>query len=472
MLKQHARAVDLVTRLFDLVALTLALPVAHVLYATTRWGVHQTEIPTAYWAAPALVIVAWVAAAQGFRVYDTFRTLTLGVELGRIAKTTALVSLVSVGALFAGNQQAVSRLFVLIYFGVVLAIIASSRVTVRFLARTLRRRGYNVRRYAIVGGCGAAGVADDVARTFAEHPQWGYQLAGYVVLHEDDRAPEGAQVLGTVAELGRILEQQVLDEVVFAATRTELAGVDAAILTCEEQGVAVRLCLDAFRIGKAEMSLLELSGLPMLVYTRTSSSLWSLGLKRAFDVAVSAAALLLLAPILLATAVAIAFDSPGPIFFRQRRVGLNGREFFMWKFRSMYRDAEQRLDVLRAKNEMSGPVFKMTNDPRITRVGRFIRKTSIDELPQLWNVLRGEMSIVGPRPPIMSEVRQYKRWQRRRLSVRPGITCTWQVSGRNGIDFEQWMALDLEYIDHWSLWRDLQICARTIPAVLSARGAH
>jgi lipopolysaccharide/colanic/teichoic acid biosynthesis glycosyltransferase len=144
----------------------------------------------------------------------------------------------------------------------------------------------------------------------------------------------------------------------------------------------------------------------------------------------------------------------------------------MLKFRSMHRDAERKLAALRARNEVSGPVFKMANDPRVTRVGRFLRRTSLDEFPQFWNVFRGEMSVVGPRPPIPDEVRQYKRWQRRRLSVRPGITCTWQVSGRSDVDFDRWMELDLEYIDTWSLWGDIAICFKTIPAVLSTRGAH
>ena len=209
----------------------------------------------------------------------------------------------------------------------------------------------------------------------------------------------------------------------------------------------------------------------MLALTRAPSDELALAGKRLFDIAVSATVLLLLSPALAALALAIKFDSPGPVFFRQRRVGLQGRTFSILKFRSMYLDAEARLESLRAHNEMSGPVFKMRNNPRITRIGRFIRKTSLDEFPQFWNVLRGEMSIVGPRPPLPSEVRQYKRWQRRRLSVKPGITCIWQISGRNNIDFDRWMELDLEYIDQWSLWTDIQICIKTIPAVLGSRGA-
>jgi exopolysaccharide biosynthesis polyprenyl glycosylphosphotransferase len=219
------------------------------------------------------------------------------------------------------------------------------------------------------------------------------------------------------------------------------------------------------------MSVTELDGIPVLAVTRTPTDALALAGKRVIDVVVSAAVLLLTVPLLAATALAIRLESPGPVLFRQRRVGLNGRAFQMLKFRSMLVDAEQRLEGLRARNEMSGPVFKLTHDPRVTPVGRFLRKASIDELPQLWNVLRGEMSLVGPRPPLPSEVSQYQRWQRRRLSVKPGITCTWQVSGRNGIDFEQWMQLDLAYIDNWSLWGDVRICLKTIPAVLSARGA-
>jgi exopolysaccharide biosynthesis polyprenyl glycosylphosphotransferase len=210
----------------------------------------------------------------------------------------------------------------------------------------------------------------------------------------------------------------------------------------------------------------------MLAFTRAPTDEVALLLKRAFDLISSATAVLLLSPAFLATAIAVKLDSPGPVFFRQTRVGKNGRPFKMLKFRSMRIDAEARLESLRALNEASGPVFKMRNDPRVTRVGRFIRRTSLDELPQFLNVLTGEMSIVGPRPPVPAEVSKYHRWQRRRLSVKPGITCTWQVSGRSNISFDQWMKLDLEYIDTWSLWQDIQICLRTVPAVLLSRGAH
>ncbi len=244
------------------------------------------------------------------------------------------------------------------------------------------------------------------------------------------------------------------------------------MLLCEEQGVNVRVVLNFFPNRISKLAVEDLEGIPMLAFSSAPSAMAPLAGKRVFDVVVSALALLLMSPLLILIAIAIKLDSPGPVFFRQRRVGLSGREFRLYKFRSMSHDAEARLSELRSRNEMDGPVFKMRDDPRVTRVGRLLRKTSLDEFPQFLNVLRGEMSVVGPRPPLPSEVRLYERWQRRRLSVKPGITCTWQVSGRNEIDFARWMDLDLHYIDNWSLWHDLKIVLLTIPAVVFGRGAR
>jgi exopolysaccharide biosynthesis polyprenyl glycosylphosphotransferase len=272
--------------------------------------------------------------------------------------------------------------------------------------------------------------------------------------------------------MGALLERHVLDQVIFALPSSRLAVAEEAARACQEQGVPVMICLDLLHGGLGQMALTRLEGVPALTFTTVPSDALALAAKRAFDILVSATVLLLVAPVLACVAVAIRLESPGPVLFRQRRVGLNGREFSLLKFRSMNQGAEAQLAALRALNEASGPVFKMTHDPRVTRVGRFIRKASLDEFPQFWNVLRGEMSVVGPRPPIPAEVAQYQRWQRRRLSVKPGITCTWQISGRNDIDFDRWMELDLEYIDNWSLGRDVAILLKTIPAVLSARGVH
>ncbi len=466
MLKQHARFIDLGVRLTDLILLTLALPAAHLAYARAPMARAEAPPLELLWVAVIAILLLWIAVSGSFQVYGAYRTRGLLAELGRIGRALAVVGLGALAALFSVNSE-LPRLFVGLYFASGFALLATSRVVVRLVARALRSRGYNTRTYAVVG---SGAPAEEVARIFAKHPQWGYQFAGFVL--PDAGAPRtSGRILGTVDELGSILDDHVVDEIVFAVPREQLSSLDAAVKVCEEQGVQVAVSLEPLHLGSGRMSVFELSDLSMLVFTRTPSDVLSLWAKRLFDIAVSAAALLVLAPLFVVVAVAIRLESRGPVFFRQTRVGLNGRPFKMVKFRSMFPDAEARLQALREQNEMSGPVFKMKNDPRITSVGRFIRKTSIDELPQFWNVLRGEMSIVGPRPPIPAEVREYKRWQRRRLSVRPGITCTWQVSGRNGISFERWMELDLEYIDNWSLWGDMRIFLKTIPAVISARGA-
>lgn len=467
MLKQHARLVDFGVRLVDLLLLTFALPLAHQAYATApmaRW--HAPPIET-LWVAMIAVLILWTATSGSIAVYGAYRTQRVSTEIGRIARAVLVVGLISLACLFAIDSQ-MPRLLVCFYFVFAFLVLATSRLVIRMLAHTLRLRGFNTRTYAIVG---AGPAAERIAHTFSTHPHWGIRLAGFIRTDEDERAPAGAPTLGTLEDLEGILDGNVLDEIVFAVPRERLEEVGPAIQLCEEQGVAVAVPLDPLRIGSGRMSVLELADLSMLVFSRTPSNVMALVAKRAFDVLVSATFLILLAPLFVLVALAIKLESRGPVFFRQTRVGLNGRPFTMVKFRSMYIDAEERLQALRAFNEMSGPVFKMKNDPRITRVGRWLRKTSIDELPQFFNVLTGTMSVVGPRPPIPAEVRAYQRWQRRRLSVRPGITCTWQVSGRNAISFERWMELDLEYIDNWSLRRDFQIFLKTIPAVLSARGA-
>jgi exopolysaccharide biosynthesis polyprenyl glycosylphosphotransferase len=379
-----------------------------------------------------------------------------------------LVAFAVFAGIFFSKLAWVSRLLTGLYFLVALTLMVSSRLLLRVVAHAAGTTGNPVRYYAVVG---SGELAAEIIGKLRSHPEWAMRLAGFVLEEGAQAVDPNCVILGQVNDLGTILEEHVLDDVVFAVPRERLHAIEDAVKICEEQGVGVMIALDVLRFGNARMSVGDLNGLPMLALTRAPSDELALAAKRIFDIAVSATVLLLLSPVLGALAIALKFDSPGPVFFKQRRVGLQGRTFNIYKFRSMYLDAEARLESLRAQNEMSGPVFKMKNDPRITRIGRFIRKTSLDEFPQFWNVLRGEMSVVGPRPPLPAEVRQYKRWQRRRLSVKPGITCVWQISGRNNIDFDRWMELDLEYIDQWSLWNDIQICIKTIPAVLGNRGA-
>ncbi|BDG04616.1 sugar transferase [Anaeromyxobacter oryzae] len=467
MTKHSALARSAGALVFDLVALLLALPLAHRAYGlvflpTTRLPpLDELGLPLA------VALVLWGIAASLTRVYERPDGTLAGSETARVLVSLALVGLAAAAVAFF-SKDALSRLLILLFLACAAVVMLGHRVLGRLVAHVARRRGPGARRYAVVG---TGGLAREIVDTIAAHREWGFALAGFVELDEDGARSRGP-VLGKVSELGAILEREVLDRVIFAVPRDRLSALEAAIEQCELFGVEAQVSLGVFRHGTSRMTVEDLDGLPMLAFSRTPSDTVALAVKRAFDVAVSATVLLLLSPLLLALAVAIKLDSPGPVFFRQRRVGLNGRLFSMVKFRSMHVDAEARLEALLARNEMSGPVFKMRDDPRITGVGRFIRRASLDELPQFWNVLKGEMSVVGPRPPIPAEVRQYKRWQRRRLSVKPGITCSWQVSGRNEIDFDQWMELDLQYIDEWSLWRDVQICIQTIPAVFTSRGAR
>ncbi len=468
MLRQHARLVNASLRFVDLAFVTAMLPAAHYLRLGLldqgRWDFSIEK----YWPLLTTVLLVWIAAARMFDLYGTYRTRPLHSEIWRLAKSVGVAGAAAGASGFLWRDHSFPRGLLALYLGIAFLALALVRLLLRRLAHAARRRGYNARRFAVVG---SGDLAEDVVERFASHPEWGYTFAGYI-LDDDARGAEGAPVLGRLAEVGALLENIVLDQVVFAVPGERFSRVQDSARLCEEQGIEVHVCIDVHTGGIARLTIGDVAGVPALCFSTAPQDELLLAAKRAFDVAVSGAVLLLLAPLLAAVALAIWLDSPGPVLFRQRRVGLNGREFWLYKFRSMHRDAEARLQELVARNEASGPVFKMRNDPRATRVGRFIRKTSLDEFPQFWNVLRGEMSIVGPRPPLPEEVRQYKRWQRRRLSVRPGITCEWQVSGRSNVDFDRWIALDLHYIDNWSLWNDIRICARTIPAVLLARGAH
>jgi exopolysaccharide biosynthesis polyprenyl glycosylphosphotransferase len=299
------------------------------------------------------------------------------------------------------------------------------------------------------------------------------RVVGYLRFADEevhDRLP--ADLLGAVSDLEEVLKKQVVGEVYIAghndAQRVEM---QSAIRVLERFGIPFAIPAAGFRFGRARPENERAVADGYIHYLSVRHRPVQMAVKRLFDIFASSVTLLLLTPLFACVAIAVRSTSRGPILFRQQRVGQHGQLFHMLKFRSMIANAEELKAKLMAQNEQSGPVFKMARDPRVTAVGRFIRKFSIDELPQLINVLRGEMSIVGPRPPVPAEVAKYEAWQRRRLSVRPGLTCVWQVSGRNETSFEEWMYLDMQYIDHWSLAHDFELILKTVPVVLSGRGA-
>lgn len=408
--------------------------------------------------------------ATGSGLYDHARQWTRGTYLVALVKPFLYLTVFLGAFIFLVKAKAFSRVvfFLFVVFGFLF--VAGIRLVLSAVSRW-RGGGEDSRRRVLIVGAGDEAV--DLRKRIESGLSGTMVVVGHLTtLGDGPDPPDGRSVLGTVEDLKRIVEERVVDDVVFALPFTELLLSERQIGWCEEVGVTVHLKVDFVRTLFARTYPSSFDGTPMLTVASTPHDPAALLVKRLLDVAVSFVALVLASPLMLLAALAVRLTSPGPAFFVQRRTGLNGRPFSLYKFRSMYVDAEKRRRELETRNEMSGPVFKLRDDPRITPVGAWLRRTSVDELPQLWNVLRGEMSLVGPRPPLPEEVSRYQRWQRRRLSMKPGITCLWQVTGRNRIGFEEWMKLDLAYIDNWSLKLDFKILLQTVPAILTARGAQ
>jgi exopolysaccharide biosynthesis polyprenyl glycosylphosphotransferase len=419
-----------------------------------------------------VLVVTWHLAFSVQGLYLSHRFASHQKELHEIGRATLFCSVVLLVAAQVGHWPTINLATVVIFAVVTFALISTTRVMLRLNLRRLRKRGHNVKALLMVGG-GAR------SRRFASQIQkrqdLGYKLVGYV---DSDPAfangpISGARWLGRVEDLPSILATEVIDEAAITLPiKSHYSQTELAVAILEEQGITTHLLSDLFPHKLARSHTGELDGLPIVSLHSVPPFSWRTEAKRLFDVVVGTFLLMVFAPLFIIAAVAIKLDSPGPIFFVQDRFGLNKRHFRMIKFRTMRADAEARMKDIEHLNEKSGPIFKIKNDPRITTVGRWLRKTSVDELPQLINVLLGEMSIVGPRPlSVRDALRMEVAWQKRRFSVKPGLTCLWQVSGRSNLSFEQWMQLDLDYIDHWSLKLDASILLRTIPAIVSTRGA-
>lgn len=349
------------------------------------------------------------------------------------------------------------------------AVVATSLAARGITALLVRRIGARRHRRVLFVGTGRDAVR--LRRLASASPIGRAKTIGHLSVPWDDAAPdESITVIGDLSRLADILDDQIVDEVFFATPAERIAEMLPYIRVCEEVGVPANVQAESI-VCHSIPEISDLHGLPMLAYAPARHSPEALAAKRAIDILLSVVGIALAGPIMLICAAIIRLTTGSPILFHQRRSGLNGRTFIMYKFRTMESGAEAKQADIAHLNESQGPVFKVTNDPRVTRIGRFLRRWSLDELPQMFNVLKGDMSIVGPRPPIPAEVEKYDRWQRRRLSMRPGLTCLWQIKGRHRIGFEEWMRLDLQYIDSWSLTLDLLIFMRTIPTVLGGTGA-
>lgn len=423
-----------------------------------------------------LIVIALFLSWQFiFRLSGIYRSRRLGSKLHEIfdlLKATSISTSLLMVVGFVCHITLIDITFLFTFWGISSLTLVLSRILLHSILREARLKGHNTRQMVIIG---TGERALNFANKIRQSPELGYHIVGFV----DDQWEglnkfngNGNKLLGRLEEFSELLKHQVFDEVAISLpVKSHYDKISTIIRLCEEQGIIVRVLSDLFDLKIAKSQVDHLEEIPILTLHSAPIQQWPLSFKRALDISLSLILLSLLSPLVLLVAILIKLDSKGPVFFIQERVGYNKRRFKLLKFRTMVVNAEKLRKRLERLNEVSGPVFKIRKDPRLTRVGKWLRKTSLDELPQLINVIRGDMSLVGPRPPIQSEVEQYQLKDRRRLSMKPGITCLWQINGRSNIPFDKWMELDKEYIDNWSFWLDLKILAKTIPAVIRRSGA-
>jgi exopolysaccharide biosynthesis polyprenyl glycosylphosphotransferase len=419
------------------------------------------------------VMGAWHFTFASFGLYSSRRLLGRLADVVDIAKASTLgtLEILAVGALF--DILVITRSFLLLFWVSVTCSTLLSRLLLRSMLERIRSRGHNLN-FVLVIGTNARAV--DCANRLSKRPELGYRVLGFVDQPWDgieEFRRSGHTLVSDFDQVASFLRNTVVDEVVIALPMRSLHREAAEIAQlCEEQGITMRVLSNIFDLKLTHSTNEEVEGTALITHYTGIQEGWPLVVKRVLDVVLSLALLIICSPVLILTALAIKLTSPGPVLFSQKRLGLNKRLFYIHKFRTMIPDAELRLAEVEHLNEVSGPVFKIKDDPRVTTIGKLLRKTSIDELPQLFNVLKGDMSLVGPRPlPIRDYEGFSEDWQRRRFSVRPGITCLWQVMGRSSIPFETWMQLDLQYIDKWSLWLDFRILAQTVSVVVKGTGA-
>lgn len=462
MLRERAKIIASVVLIADLCAVVAAFVGANLLRNAIYGALRGRLDILTHVSLLALALPIFVISFNYAGLYESFRLRSLTDEVSRTARSSLFATITLVVLIFLLKFEAVSRAL-LVLFGILSCLLVSTqRMAIRIFARSIRERGYNYRNI-IVAGSGER--AREIAESVRENSYWGLRFVGQISDNGASLEPADVPVLGNLEDFEAIVQGRAVDGVMFAVPTERLGRIRNAFNYCRQVGIPTYIYALPFEDLPSQVALENLGGIKLLTFPTVRHTDLQIFFKRVFDVVVSITLLVLFAPLMLMAAILIKLTSPGPLLFRQIRVGMNGRHFACCKFRTMIPEAEKLKGQLADRNEMDGPVFKIRNDPRTTSIGRFLRKTSLDELPQLFNVLRGHMSIVGPRPPLPEEVEKYECWQRRRLSVRPGLTCLWQVSGRNRVDFRTWMSLDMQYIDNWSWTLDLKIMLMTIPAM-------
>lgn len=474
LLREHSRIISKMARWGDFalqcVAFVIAYAVTQGLPQWTWLGVIQVLLQQA--GLLLLAGLAFRAAAYWEQLYRSHRMEPITTELFPLLRITAISFVPFTLGAYVLQPGLLTPEFVLLFGGGTIGLIFTQRLILRFGLRRARVYGRNFRRVLLVG---TNERTLSLAVTFVNHPEYGIRLLGLV----DDRElpagpwPEDIQIVADIDSVHSYMKDHVVDDVFISLPmKSYFDRIQTVIASCEEIGIRAHVITDFYHPEIASHELGLIGRLPYVTYTTEPRSVPKLMVKRTIDIVCSAAALIVLSPVLALCALAVRLSSPGPVFFGQKRAGFHNRPFIMWKFRTMVQDADALKKTLLDQNEAgTAAAFKMRRDPRITPLGRFLRKYSLDELPQLWNVLVGDMSLVGPRPLIYDEAQAVSRPQQRRVSMKPGLTCIWQVSGRNFIGFEQWVEMDLEYIDNWSLTLDARLMLRTIPVVLTGHGA-
>jgi len=459
----------------DIVLINVAFVLSYYMRYELQWIRAVAEayyVPLgAYIPVALMVTVILLIAFTAEGLYDRRRGSTWLDEIYVIFTSTLIGMAIMIFIFFLYRAHFYSRLIFFYAVFLIGSFLSLSRLIERQIRARLRRRGVGVDRVLIVGA-GVVGRA--IMRSILARPELGYRPVGFIdddpKKQENDIGPFKA--LGSTADLPAILEREDVNQVIVSIPRMSHRKVLGIIADSERRGVQARFVPDLLQMSLSQVDTDVLNGIPLIGMKEPTLKGWKIAVKRFIDIAVSSVALLVLAPLLFLIGALIKLDSPGPVFFRQTRVGRGGKPFTCYKFRSMAHEAEDEKPELATLNEAAGPIFKIKEDPRRTRLGKMLRRFSLDELPQLFNVFRGDMSLVGPRPPLPSEVEEYQDWHHDRLFIPAGMTGLWQVMGRSDLSFDEMVMLDLFYAENWSLWLDFKIMLRTIPTVLVGRGAY
>ncbi len=418
-----------------------------------------------------VISIAYVILFNYQKAYSYQRFTSKTMEYLIVLKVASLGILIGISILFLIRLEHVSRTMIIAFFFVSILLLVIEKTLLFYVAGFIRGKGRNRKRVLLVGTGLRARKFIEVANS---NLKWGLDIIGLLTENPDRVGKEfyGKKIVDTLENIGNVLRESNPQEVIITISTKRFDLIRSLLEVCEQEGVVARLNSNFFGHITKDVTIDNLYGLNIITFSMVRQSEFALLLKRLIDIVVSFFALVFLSPFLLFAAVGIWVTDGRPILYKWDVVGLDKKPIRSWKFRTMVRDADKLKGSLLEGNEMSGPVFKIKDDPRILPFGRWLRKWSIDELPQLFSVLKGDLSLVGPRPAGPHELERYESWQRRKLSIKSGLTCLWQVNGRNKIDnFDEWVKLDLEYIDNWSIWLDLKILLKTIPAVISGRGA-